>query len=217
MTIATYADLKSAVASWLNRSNLTSQIPDFITMGCNRIYFGSQEPPFQTEPLRVRQMETSTTVSISAASVALPTRFLRVRAFSLTDGLGGPALLPATPEYVRSNFTTQNSTGRPKYYSVEGENFTFGPAPDTTYSASLLYYEQPAAFSADGDTNSLLTANPMLYLSASLVEAFAFVRNTVEAEKWHAKFVGSANAMQVSDDQDRYTGRWVARPDMSTP
>jgi len=217
MTIATYGDLKSAVASWLNRANLTSQIPDFITMGCARIYFGSQEPPFQTEPLRVRQMETDTTITINARSVALPTRFLRVRAFSLTDYLGGPALLPATPEYIRSNFTTQNATGRPKYYSLEGENFTFGPAPDGTYAADLLYYEQPAALSSDSDTNALLTANPTIYLAAAMIEAFVYARNNEQAEFWHKKFVGAANAMQVSDDQDRYSGRWVARSDTGNP
>ena len=32
MAISTYAELKSAVATWINRSDLTIQIPDFISL-----------------------------------------------------------------------------------------------------------------------------------------------------------------------------------------
>ena len=32
MSITTYAELKTAIASWLNRDDLTSVIPDFIAL-----------------------------------------------------------------------------------------------------------------------------------------------------------------------------------------
>jgi hypothetical protein len=39
MAISTYTDLKTSIASWLNRDDLTSVIPDFISLaeaGINR-------------------------------------------------------------------------------------------------------------------------------------------------------------------------------------
>ena len=41
MAITTYAELKSSIANWLNRDDLTSVIPDFISLteaGINRDY-----------------------------------------------------------------------------------------------------------------------------------------------------------------------------------
>ncbi len=46
MAISTYSDLKTTVANYLARSDLTSQIPDFITFAENRL----------RRDLRIRQM-----------------------------------------------------------------------------------------------------------------------------------------------------------------
>ena len=58
MAIATYSDLKSEVAAYLARTDLTSYIPDFITLCDARIFYGSRHPQFPSEPLRIRAMET---------------------------------------------------------------------------------------------------------------------------------------------------------------
>ena len=37
MALANYSDLQSAVAGWLNRTDLTSQIPDFIALAESKL------------------------------------------------------------------------------------------------------------------------------------------------------------------------------------
>ena len=68
MAISTYSELQEAVASWLNRSDLTTTIPDFITLAESRL----------NRTLRLRVMETTTTLSLTASSrtVALPSAFI---------------------------------------------------------------------------------------------------------------------------------------------
>jgi len=68
MSIATYADLKAAVANWLNRSNLTARIPDFIALTETRMMYGAQGAGIACEALRIRAMETSADIAISGQS-----------------------------------------------------------------------------------------------------------------------------------------------------
>lgn len=67
MAVATYSDLKSEVATYLARTDLTSYIPDFITLCENRIYYGSRHPTFPSEPLRIRAMEYSRDLYLNGA------------------------------------------------------------------------------------------------------------------------------------------------------
>src|ERR1044071_1053735 len=86
MAIATYADLKAAVATYLARSDLTSRIPEFIAAAERRIAYGDRSmPAMPIEPLRIRAMETSADVTINAQTAALPTRYLQSRRFYLSS------------------------------------------------------------------------------------------------------------------------------------
>ena len=71
MAFTNYNDLKTAVANYLGRSDLTTAIPDFISMAELRL---------QRE-LRTRQMLKSSTTSTTGgdARVALPLDFLKIR------------------------------------------------------------------------------------------------------------------------------------------
>jgi hypothetical protein len=68
MSFATYSDLKTSIAGYLARSDLTSQIPDFITFAENRL----------RRELRIRQMLKSVTTSTVSgdSTVELPADFL---------------------------------------------------------------------------------------------------------------------------------------------
>ena len=49
MALGTYADLQTAIAAWVNRTDLTAVIPDFVTLAEERM----------NRHLRVRQMEVA--------------------------------------------------------------------------------------------------------------------------------------------------------------
>ncbi len=215
MSISTYADLKAAVKNWLNRSNLTDRIPEFIVMAAARIHYGSLEPPFESSPLRIRAMETSVTATITGQRTQLPTGYLQARRLYLaTDPIR--KLDPITPEQFWETWVS-SIAGVPKQFTIEGEEFVVGPSPDGNYTAKLLYYKAFTAFSDETDTNWLLTNIPQAYVHGALIEAFHFARNTDAAESSHAAFVGIINALNSSDKADRYATPWIARSDVGTP
>ena len=63
MSLSTYSDLQTSIANYLARSDLTSQIPDFITFAENRL----------RRELRIRQM-----LSVHGIILCSPFTFVNV-------------------------------------------------------------------------------------------------------------------------------------------
>jgi hypothetical protein len=77
MALNTYSALKTSIANWLNRSDLTSEISnDFIKL---------TEADFNAK-LRIRQMEQNDSITINAETVTVPTGFIGVRSFYILSG-----------------------------------------------------------------------------------------------------------------------------------
>ena len=69
MAITNYGTLKTEIADTLNRSDLTSVVPSFITYASNKL----------NRDLRTRQMVQRATASIDSEYSALPGDFLQLR------------------------------------------------------------------------------------------------------------------------------------------
>jgi hypothetical protein len=75
MALTTYTELKTSIADWLNRSDLTATIPDFISLAEAQI----------ERTLRTRQMLTRTTLTIDGEFESTQSDFLETRALKLTS------------------------------------------------------------------------------------------------------------------------------------
>ena len=75
MALTTYTELKASVADWLNRTDLTTEIPDFISLAEAQM----------ERTLRTRQMLTRTTLTVDSEFETTPADFLEVRALKLTS------------------------------------------------------------------------------------------------------------------------------------
>ena len=72
MALTTYSGLKTALANWLNRTDLTSEIADdFIKLA---------ESDFNAK-LRIRQMEQIDAITIDSETETVTTGFIGVRSF----------------------------------------------------------------------------------------------------------------------------------------
>ena len=69
MSIANYSDLKTAVANWLNRSDLTSYVSDIVMLGEAKIY----------RELRIRAMETALSDTIASGVIAVPSDYIEMK------------------------------------------------------------------------------------------------------------------------------------------
>src|SRR3954471_15834540 len=83
MALDSYANLKSALADWLNRADLTAAIPDFIALAEAQI----SRRLLLSGP--VRRMLGRADLAVSEEFAALPADFLGVRSLYI-EGEAGP-------------------------------------------------------------------------------------------------------------------------------
>jgi hypothetical protein len=158
MALDTYAELKTQVAAWLHRNDLTDRIPTFIEFATNRLARNITSP----------RMEASTTLSVVNGIASLPNDFRA--AISMTLG---------TVEYkaiTAADMRAMDQGGiRPTYpvYSIVNNQIKLYPADSS--SPTFIYSVRLPNLVADGDTNWVLQDYPDVYLMASLAEARKFV------------------------------------------
>ena len=175
MALDTYTNLKLAVADWLHRSDLTSQIVDFISLAEEKMW----------HDLRVREMENDTTVSTTSRTVALPTGLLEIRRAYINTN--PPKLIKfMSPEQIMNNYNASN--GEPKYYTIVGSNIQFERTPDSSYSVYLQYYKKLTALSGSNATNDILTYYPSVYLFGTLLQAAAYMVDDIRVPLWEQKY-----------------------------
>lgn len=178
MALATYADLKTAVATWLARGDLTSSIPDFITIAHNKLM----------RVLRTRDMLTvDTAFSVGAETVAVPSMWQETKSIYLTSTSPRYQMHYVSPQRLIEANVNAN-TGIPRWYSVVGANFHFGPIPDATYTATHVYYAAVAQMSADSDHNWILDSHPDLYLYGALLESSPFIQDDPRISLWQTLY-----------------------------
>lgn len=158
MALTTYAELRTAMADWLARDDLTSYIPDFITL------FEAQA----NRRLRVRQMELNDDLTPVSGVAALPSDYLQWRRVTWL-GSTRRELEYVHPSYLQAAYP-DTTVGYPNVFTIEGSNIILRPVDDT--DIQLDYFQKIAALS--GTVNWLFTAHPDLYLFGSLAEAQGF-------------------------------------------
>jgi hypothetical protein len=170
MAISTYAELQTAVATWMARTNLNSYIPDFVVL------FES----WFNRNLRIRDMEAEEVLTLDASGHAtLPTDYLETRS-AYWVGSSDYELEYLSPAAFKRTYGT-NPTGIPRHYTILGT--TLMVMPFEAGDVNLEYYARVPAISGTS-TNWLLTANPDLYLFGTLVESLALNKNAEGAAMW---------------------------------
>ena len=196
MSFATYSDLKTSIAGYLARSDLTSQIPDFITFAENRL----------RRELRIRQMLKSvTTATVSGDStVELPSDFIEIRDFvALTNPI--QPLSYSSPSAL-SNDPRASEVGVPKSYTILANDFLLSPPPDGVYTLRMLYYAAPPYLSSSNATNVFLTTAPDALLYAALIEAEPYLFNDARINTWGTMYDRAISSLTKSDEEGQYSG-----------
>ena len=199
MALTNYTDLLASMASWADRTDLTSIMPDLVVLAEERI----------NRELRVRKMVVNTTIPTVANTqyVTLPSDWLEIESIFL---LVAPPnnLQVITSEQMGARFPAGYYTGTPKFFAVIGEVLQLGPTPDGVYSVSMDYYKRFTAL-ATTPTNWLLTQNPSVYLSAAMVELAIFLRDADQIALWDAKFRAAIAALETSDEMSLRSGSTI--------
>lgn len=197
MALNTYAALQTAAADWLNRTDLTSQLPDFITLAEAEI------------KRRLRRSSTTATISITGPSITPPADMAEARSLHLVSTLpsqDGPLRL-CTPEmFAERNARSAGIAGRPTDYAYMSGLLWFAPAPDQTYSATLFYFTQLTALSNTNTTNAVLTEAPDAYLYGTLLQAEPYLEHDDRVPLWKAKFDTAIDQLNDVRTREEYGG-----------
>jgi hypothetical protein len=198
MALSTYSELKTAIANWLNRSDLTSEIQDdFIKLTESDI----------NAKLRIREMISQSSITIDAETESLPTGFLQVRDFFITSGAVKHPLRYVTPPHM-DQIRGTSVTGTPEVYTILGSNFRFAPKPDSSYSGTLNFYKSFDALSDSNTTNFILTSHPAIYLYGSLYHAALFLGGVDprQVQQYQSMFVTALERLERNDREDQFSG-----------
>ncbi len=153
-----YASLKAWVSATGHRADLTTDIPGFIQSAESMI----------AESVRAIEMVTTATLGesdrSSGAVYNLPSDFLGAKALTGTQSSAGYALKQVSiAELYRYGLS-----GTPVVFAIYDRTIEFRASPAVNAAFTLIYFQRPAAFSADADTNTLMVNHPTLYQHASM-------------------------------------------------
>lgn len=196
MAITTYSDLQSTIANYLARSDLTTQIPDFIRLAETRL----------RRELRIRQMLNSATTTTTGgdATIALPSDFLEVRDLIVQTNPVQPLTYMSPSVFSRNARVTES--GLPISYTILSTEFKFAPVPDTSYTIEILYYAAPAFLSSTNSSNAFLANCPDLLLYGSLAEAEPYLMNDARLQVWTAMYDRGLATLNAADEAAQYSG-----------
>jgi hypothetical protein len=194
MALDNYSNLQTAIANFLARDDLTTEIVDFIAL---------TEADFNRR-LRVRAMENSSSFTIDTETETLPTGFLQARSFVIPTN-PKTALQFMTP-FHQAETQGSSETGKPRAYSIEGTNFRFSPTPDASYTATLVFYKAFDSLSASVATNHILTNHPDVYLYGALYFASTFIRgmDPQTVGQFKAQYESGLQQVEMADEKDKY-------------
>lgn len=196
MSFTSYSDLQTTIAGYLARSDLTTQIPDFIRLAETRL----------RRDLRIRQMLKSVTTQTVAAdsTVELPSDFLEVRDFVV---VGNPVvpLNYYSPSAFNRN-TRSWESGKPKDYTVLATDFQLSPIPDSNYTVKLFYFAAPTFLSDSNTSNAFLANTPDALLYGALLEAAPYLMDDARINTWGTMFDRAMASITRSDEQGQYSG-----------
>lgn len=187
--IVDYASLQSAVTEYLARdqdATLIARIPTFIQLA---------EAKFNRQ-LFARQMEQRATALVNLAAdepefISLPADFQSMRRVRLSSVAGKPALeFRSGSQIDEYRFETLNVSGRPRYFTVLGDELEIAPTPDAAYTVEMIYRRNIPPL-AENESNWLLMLAPDLYLYGALLESAPYIKEDGRIQTWGLGFTAA--------------------------
>lgn len=213
MPIINYTDLQSAVADWLDRTDLANVVTTFID---------NAESALRRDP-RVRILR-NVTFTVDADVEELPAATKSIVAL-YHDGptLFGSIDIVSPEQLGEENRRNAGATGTPRKAAFVQQQFPqppflrFAPAPDQAYNPLLVYWESITRLTQPTESNWLLDDHADIYLYASLVESAPYMREDSRVPVWRAELDRRLEELHSLTDRAQYSGSLVIRSRRNIP
>jgi hypothetical protein len=191
VALASYNDLKSSIADWLNRDDLAAVIPDFITMAEAQL----------ERRLPVERMVKRATATLDTPFSAVPGDFVSPKSLVLTSTAPVQPLEFLSEDELDAKKYVYRSVGKPLYFTVVGTQFEVLPAPDGEYTAELTYVGTLDKLSNSNPSNWILARHPDVYLYNSLMQAAPYLRDDERVGLWSQLASQAIEDMLIQDSR----------------
>lgn len=196
MALDTYADLQSAIILYAFRQDdaeFAATCPTFIALCEARV----------NRALRVRDMEQSATIAMTAGEGDLPADYLQYREVIANSQPPYP-LSAASTDVGQANWPDSDL---PACFSVSGNKIR--TYPKSTVDLTLNYFAKVPALSDSNTTNWLLARAPDVYLYGALLEAAPFMMDDGRTSTWGQFYEGAMTLLRQEDEMAKYAGAKV--------
>jgi len=193
MAIVDYSSLKTTLADYLHRSDLSDVVlSNFVQFAESRL----------NRKLRLLQQEATATVTVAqgANTATLPSDW--VETIDLIHSDDKSALTAQSVKALNSQSNTSTSLSRPRLYATtNGYNLLFNTNADQEYSLSLNYFKR---WDIETDlTNWLILNAPDAYLYGALLEAKAYIKKAEDISLWSSGLTTAMDDLNRNDNRSR--------------
>ena len=198
MAINTFTTLKTAVADFLNRDDLTSAIENFIALSEAQI----------NRDIRHWKMETRSSGQQDAGDEysQVPADWMETIRFHVTDNGTSPLNLISRAAMSDKRASKEDATGTPTHYTHADGQFQLYPTPSATTNTELLYYAKTTALSASNADNWLLLEAPDVYLYGTLLHSAPYLGEDERIAVWAQMYAAAIQQLNTTSDKSRFSG-----------
>ena len=190
----TYTSLVSDIATYAERSDadFLAQVPRFIMLAENRLASEFKG----LGHIRVVSFD----MTQGNNTYEKPARWRETLSMAITTTSRKKAIKNRSFEYIQTYWPDPSLEDVPEYYAdYDYDHFFIGPTPDTTYPASLTYYERPQPLDDTNQTNWTTRYAPQALLYASLLEAQPFLKQSERIAEFQGLYDRAVGILSSED------------------
>ena len=187
----TYAELKTAIANYLNRSDLTSDIDTFID---------NVEAELNRR-LRTKDMIKRATATADSQYLTVPTDWIEAINVEITSNDFSPLFQQSIESLDVYRKANNNSTGQPVYFAMVDDSIELAPTPDAEYTLQLTYYAKISALSDSNTSNFVSVSHPDVYLYGALKHASIFLMEDDRIPMFTQQFEKALEEMRLEEEK----------------
>ena len=196
MAITTYAELKTSITDFLNRDDLTTVTPTFISLA---------EADMQRRVRHWRQ-EKRSNANLNSRYSDVPGDFLEVIRFGVTGDNNSTLEMISQSQMLDRRMQNGNTSGSPRYYALTAGEIELFPSPSAITSTELYYYSKIDPLSDSTASNWMLANHPDAYLYGSLVHSAPYLADDSRITMWSALYQAAIDAINAESESVKFGG-----------
>ena len=191
----TYSELKTNIANYLNRSDLTDQMDMFIDNVEGEV----------NRRVRRKEMIKRATATADAQYLSLPNDWLEAINVEITSNNFSPILQQSIESLDIYRKSINNKTGQPVYFAFVDDTMELAPTPDASYTLQLTYYGKIDALSDSNTSNFLSNNHPDVYLYGALKHASIYLMEDERVAMFSQLFEKALEELKMEQEKAEFS------------